>query len=530
LPATNPGDAPASFRRPPRKRRWGFVLLLMLPVLALPVLGYFAYVWYVAPKQGTPQLTAEVKRGKLVITVSERAELESSKTIDVRCEVKTKEIKLVDIVPEGTRVTKGQEVCKLDTEELTRQRNEQGVKYETADGKAKMAEAELKVQENKRDTENAKAELTLTLARLDQRKYSGVNNIDGDYQVEDAEKEGDFKLAQKDLEEAQEMLANYEKFVKRGFGTPEQLRVKKLEVEQKKFARDSKKAKLDVLRNFTKERQETELSFKAKDAERELKRTQSTGDASVAKALSDRKAADITAKLEKEALDHFNEQLAGCVLKAPADGIIVYYKRFWDEQSQIRPGAMVYGQQPIFSIPDLEKMQMKVNIHESVVKKVKPGLEATIQIDAYPNKTLHGVVKSIATLASNEVWWDRNVAHYSTIVEIKDLPSEESLKPGFKGHVTILIKEIEDALYVPVQAVSQKDGKHCVYVAGPSGVECREVTLGDNNEKYVEIKEGLTEGERVSLDARARVSAEVKAKEGREDDGKKEGNSRKGAP
>src|SRR5262249_17733683 len=127
LPTTSPGDAPTPFRRPPRKRRWGFVLLVMLPILVVPVLGYFAYVWSVARKQGTPQLTAEVKRGKLVITVSERAELESSKTIDVRCEVKTKEIKLVDILPEGTRVTKGQEVCKLDTEELTRQRNEQGV-------------------------------------------------------------------------------------------------------------------------------------------------------------------------------------------------------------------------------------------------------------------------------------------------------------------------------------------------------------------------------------------------------------------
>jgi RND family efflux transporter MFP subunit len=516
------------------------MLLVMLPILAVPVLGYFGYVRYLAPKQDAPQLTAEVKRGKLVITVSERAELESSKTIDVRCEVKTKEIKILDIVPEGTRVTKGQEVCKLDTEELTRQRNEQGVKYETADGKAKMALAELKVQENKRDTENAKAELALTLARLDQRKYSGVKDtkgetINGDYQAEDAEKDGDYKLAQKDFEEAQEMLANYEKFVKRGFGTPEQLRVKKLEVETKKFVRDSKKAKLDVLRNFTKERQETELSFKAKDAERELKRTQSTGDASVAKAQSDLKAADITAKLEKDALDHLNEQLAGCVLKSPADGIIVYFKRFWDEQSQIRPGAMVFGQQPIFSIPDLEKMQMKVNIHESVVKKVKPGLEATIQIDAYPNKRLHGVVKSIATLASNEVWWDRNVAHYSTIVEIKDLSTEDGLKPGFKGHVTIRIKEIENTLYVPVQAVSEKDGKHCVYVAGPSGVECREVTIGDNNEKYVEIQEGLAEGERVSLDARARVSAEAKAKEGKEDDGKKEegkkeATSQKGTP
>jgi hypothetical protein len=45
----------------------------------------------------------------------------------------------------------------------------------------------------------------------------------------------------------------------------------------------------------------------------------------------------------------------------------------------------------------------------------------------------------------------------------------------------------------------------------PGGIERREVTIGDNNDKYVEVKSGLADGEQVTLDARARVTAEAKA-------------------
>ena len=57
-------------------------------------------------------------RGDLPVVVTERGELDSIKSIMVRCDVEAKEIKLVHIVPEGTRVKKGEEVAQFDTEEL----------------------------------------------------------------------------------------------------------------------------------------------------------------------------------------------------------------------------------------------------------------------------------------------------------------------------------------------------------------------------------------------------------------------------
>jgi hypothetical protein len=66
-------------------------------------------------------------------------------------------------------------------------------------------------------------------------------------------------------------------------------------------------------------------------------------------------------------------------------------------------------------------------------------------------------------------------------------------------------------LSVPVQSVAQIKDKHVAYVMTASGVERREVTVGENNEKFVEVRAGLDEGDAVCLDARARSAAESQA-------------------
>ncbi len=56
-------------------------------------------------------------------------------------------------------------------------------------------------------------------------------------------------------------------------------------------------------------------------------------------------------------------------------------------------------------------------------------------------------------------------------------------------------------------------GKHYVYVSGPEGIERREGEVGESNDKFVDITEGLQEGERVTMDARNRSADESKDKE-----------------
>ena len=114
---------------------------------------------------------------------------------------------------------------------------------------------------------------------------------------------------------------------------------------------------------------------------------------------------------------------------------------------------MVHFQQTLFSLPDLKQMQVKVKIHESMVKKVKPEQKAEIRVDAFATTLLHGTVEKVAMLADSRGYWDEGgVKEYVTIVKLDDLP-DLGLKPGMTGEVKVMVDVLEDVLIVPVQAV-----------------------------------------------------------------------------
>jgi HlyD family secretion protein len=165
-------------------------------------------------------------------------------------------------------------------------------------------------------------------------------------------------------------------------------------------------------------------------------------------------------------------------------------------------------QQPVFQLPDLEHMQVKVKIHESKVKKVQVGQKAEVRLEAFPGLVLHGTVEKVATLADSENWRGGGAKEFETILKITDLPPGGNFKPGFSAEVQIEVSRLSNVLAVPVQAVAQREGKYYAYVQTGDGVERREVAAGDNNEKFVEIRSGLQESEAVCLDARARINAE----------------------
>ena len=254
----------------------------------------------------------------------------------------------------------------------------------------------------------------------------------------------------------------------------------------------------------------TELKAKAEDAVRELERTKKSQSAATEKVVNELQSSQKTAGLEKRHLERLRKQLDKCVVTAPQDGIVIYFKRYWDESSRIRIGTNLNYQWPIFTLPDLDNMQVNVKIHESVVKKVQNGQAVAMQVEALPNHVLHGKVKTVATLSQNDDWRGNGVKEYKTEVSIDDLPVDAGLRPGMTAEVKILIKTVPDALTVPVQAVTELDGKHICYVLNSSGLERREVKIGENNQQLIQIVDGLEEGERVALDARVRAAAELK--------------------
>jgi multidrug efflux pump subunit AcrA (membrane-fusion protein) len=77
----------------------------------------------------------------------------------------------------------------------------------------------------------------------------------------------------------------------------------------------------------------------------------------------------------------------------------------------------------------------------------------------------------------------------------------------------IFVGELSNVLVVPLQAVSQRKGEFSAFVDEANGIQPRKVKIGESNEQFVQIVEGLAEGEIVALDARSRSAAEQKNEE-----------------
>ena len=145
-------------------------------------------------------------------------------------------------------------------------------------------------------------------------------------------------------------------------------------------------------------------------------------------------------------------------------------------------------------MPDLEEMQIEIGIHEAIVDRVKMGLEASVKL---PDREVKAKVSEVATIAQPLGPWSGNVVKYDTIIS---LPNEEGLKPGMSAEVEVVLAEYEDVLYVPVSAILETKEGHFCWIEQSTGQPKRQrVILGESNDVYVIVEQGVKEGEDVIL-------------------------------
>lgn len=500
---------PTRPRSPSRLRRWTVRFLTVAALIG----GGWAALLYAVPqlfsgKATDRPLTAVATRGELKITITDRGELESINAVQVSCELQGGG-KLVTILDEGKRVRTGDEVARLDTGALVKELNDQDVKWQTAVVKVKTLQSDLSQAKNKAESEVAKADLALTLARIDLEAY---DDPQGEYKKDLDKLKGTLEQNRRQLKEAEDDLSFTRGMVKDGYLPLEQMRAKETAVKQRKFEVTSVEAEVTVLEKFTRKKKITEFKSKAEEADRELARTKESQQAAIEKVQAELRAAESTATVENKQLERLKEQIDRCTIKAPSDGIVVYSNsRYWDESSRIRPGAQLYYRQEIFTLPDLSRMRVKMKIHESVIKKVRIGMPATMQVEALPGRTLNGKVLKIATIAQADGWRGAGVKQYETEVSIDDLPSDAGLKPGMSADVKILVNTLPDAVSLPVAAVTEYDGQKVVYRVVGNKIERVPVEVGESNEQHMQIISGLEPGDEAALDARSRAASELKA-------------------
>lgn len=176
----------------------------------------------------------------------------------------------------------------------------------------------------------------------------------------------------------------------------------------------------------------------------------------------------------------------GAVL-ASQDGLVTSVE--YDEDT-----ATSATETQILTLYPQKQMTVTISIDETDILSLKEGQEAQITVSSVSDDAFTGSVTSISKVADTST----GVTRYSAEVT---LDREEGMLVGMTANVDVRIEGTENALIIPVDALHQNSASYYVYT-GYDEAQKRytgrtDVTIGMQNDDYVEITSGLNEGDTV---------------------------------
>lgn len=248
------------------------------------------------------------------------------------------------------------------------------------------------------------------------------------------------------------------------------------------------------------------------------------GLADVNAAIESVKAAEFSVLSAKASVKEASENLRKTVVYAPITGTV--------SMLNVEVGERVVGTEmmagtEMLRIANMDFMEVIVEVNENDIIKVSLNDTAEIEVDAYLNRIFKGIVTEIANSATNSGIAADQVTNFEVKIRMlpesyADLEREDKLsplRPGMSANVEIRTEEAHDILAAPIQSVTvrldstqvenaqaiekteeePKDQpmKEVVFVYKEGKVYQRQVVTGIQDTEFIQIEEGLEEGEEV---------------------------------
>ncbi len=216
------------------------------------------------------------------------------------------------------------------------------------------------------------------------------------------------------------------------------------------------------------------------------------------------KAREADVERAKSNLKNQKRKLSETAILAPRDGIVVYATVGTGENAhKIQEGMVPFEGMDLMYLPDIGSMQVKSELNEVDLGKVRIDQPVEIKLDAFPGAIFKGHVESIGTLARRKfnpaTGKPTGTKVFDLIIQVDE--KDKRLKPGLSANVDIIVSKLENVLYVPIESVFTTDKERTyVYLKRDDAAEKRLVESGKSNDLYVEVKNGLEENEIVLLD------------------------------
>ena len=471
--------------------------LLAAVVLLLLVLGGYLLLGRTpAGPDSAPQPTYAVVEGPLMISVVEAGTIRPREQIILKSEVEGQAV-ILFLIDEGTEVKTGDLLVELDASELLDQRVNQQIQVINAEATFVNARENLAVVTSQSQADIDQAALDLRFARQDLEQYQ-----DGEFPKLEKEAQAKITLAEETLTNAKNTYDWSIKLFAEKYIAEAELKTDELSWQKARIDLELARDELDLLQNFTYKRKMAELESAARQAEMALERIKRKASADVVQAEAQMKAGEAEYQQQKDKFAKIETQIGKTKIYAPMDGTVIYAtstKMSWRGNSEpLDEGQAVRERQELIYLPTTSSYDAEIKVHESSLEKIHTGLPVQISIDALPGRSFSGRVASIAPLPdATSMFLNPDLKVYNTIIQVDGSGAE--LRNGMSCRAEIVVERFQKTRYVPLQAVIRVADQPTVYVAEGGGFKPQPVKIGLDNNRMVQILDGVEVGDRVLL-------------------------------
>jgi len=154
-------------------------------------------------------------------------------------------------------------------------------------------------------------------------------------------------------------------------------------------------------------------------------------------------------------------------------------------------GALVSASTPLVSLVHTETLKIVGNVLEKDIPLLRAGMSAKIRTESYPDKVFEGRVEKVNSAL--------DLATRTLQVEIYIPNSDRLLKPGMFSNVEVVLLTKPQALVIPREAILEAGNGMSVFVVEGNKALRRPITIGYEQERMVEVLQGLNAGDQVVI-------------------------------
>jgi HlyD family secretion protein len=453
------------------KRRTIYVIL----VLALLAAAGGVIFWRTRSSADTQEAarSAVVERGQMTVAVTASGRIEPEARVGLTFETPGRVARV--LVEEGDRVDSGDVLARLHTDQLAVQVEQARATL----GSAEAQLAELRAGPRVKEIEQAEANLRAASAQLSAAAANRDQVASGSTEAEIASARAQVAQANTAKEVAQDA---YDRIEDEG-EEKEQANYDLYTAKQELAAAEARLEDL-LAGSDQNELRAAQANVAAAAAQRDASQAQLE---QLLAGPTEQDIAEAQAQVDQAqaALESAGLSLRNASLRAPFSGVV--------SEINLTPGEMSPTRQPPVVLVDDSALHMTISVDELDISRLKVGQNAEVTVEALPEASVTGTIRTIAPIATTET----GVVTYDVCIDLAT--TDAPLRTDMTANATIVVEQLTDVLKIPtwVVRIDQETGQTFVNRRVGDETERVDVELGARYEGTVQVLSGLSEGDEV---------------------------------